>query len=167
MWGLLGALLVTGIIIISLLTFGQILYKKYPKVAYVIWGIALLFLISLIYTQNTKNTSLGDKNMEQFVGTYKIDVFNSFYDSVDLSKYCDLLLIVNNDHTFHFSKASPFFDDVTGNWQHMDDGDISWTEISIGKQDISQAEVEPDKWLFTGRQLANGTDKNKILFLRQ
>ena len=169
MWGLLGALIVAGLIIIILLIVGQLLYKKNPKLTYILWGSAVLLLAYFIYSFNTTNTRLGNLDKEKYVGTYKIDFYNSSYDSVDLSNYKDLFLAVKIDNTFEFSEKVPFFTDKTGHWQHMDNGDISWTEISVGDKykNLMEANVDTEKWIFSGRELSNGNGKNKIMFIRQ
>ena len=167
MWGLLGAIITVGVFVIMFLVVGQLLHKKYSKIAYSFWGLALLLLISFIYTQNTRNTSLGDKDLDKYIGTYKINIQSSNYDFINLTEYNDLELNVNADHTFNFSRETPFFDNTSGKWRHMDDGDISWTEITVGNGELNQADVETDKWIFKGRELKNRNFQNQIVFIRQ
>ena len=87
------------------------------------------------------NTRFGDKTISDYVGTYKIDIYNSSYDSVDLTQYKDLKLFVKANKTFKFSIKTPLFTDTVGHWQHMDDGDISWTEISVGDGDFTAERI--------------------------
>ncbi|CAN5407620.1 hypothetical protein BH10BAC2_BH10BAC2_43760 [soil metagenome] len=167
MGGPLFAVIFAGFIILVLLIVGQLFYNKFPKVCFTIWGLTVLLLFYFIYSFNTANTRFGDKALADYVGTYKIDIYNSSYDSVDLKEYTDLQLIVNANKTFKFSYKTPFFKDTIGHWQHMDDGDISWTELSIGKGSLMQANVETDKWTFTGIELTNTNNSNSIIFTRK
>ena len=167
MWGILGALIIAVLTIIALLIVGQLLYRKSSKLAYTIWALTLVLFIYLIYSFNTANTRMGDLSKNEYIGTYKIAYASSSYDSIDLNNYKDLLLIVKADNTFEFSRQVPFFSACKGYWQHMDDGDISWTEISVGDKNLMQANVEVDKWIFSGHALTNGKNKNLIIFVRQ
>ena len=164
---MLGALIFSGLVIIFLLVVGQILYRKYPKTAYWIWGLTILISAYLLYSFNTKNISSGDKDLEKYVGNYEIDLYNSNYDGVNLQDYYDLLLTVNKNKTFKFSKETPFFDTSFGHWQHIDDGDINWTEISIGNNKLAEAEVETDKWRFNANNLKSSKSGNFIIFKRK
>jgi hypothetical protein len=49
----------------------------------------------------------------------------------------------------------------------MDDGDISWTEISVGDKNLMQANIEADKWVFSSIELISENNKNVIVFVRQ
>lgn len=166
MAGPLFAIIFAGLIIIVLLLIGEAFYKRFPKVCFTIWGFTVLLLFYFIYSFNTSNTRLGDKEINNYVGTYKIDVNNSLYDSTELQQYYDLQLIVKADKTFTFSYEAPFFEDTVGHWQPMSDGDISWTEISLGNGDFIQSQVEPDKWNFSGTLLTNSKYSNSIIFAR-
>lgn len=167
MGGPLFAVIFAGFIILILLIVGQLFYKKFPKVSFTIWGLTVLLVFYFIYSFNTANPHFGDQVKNEYVGTYKIDIYQSTYDSLDLLKFNDLLLIVNGDKSFKFSYKTPFFNDTMGHWQHMDDGDISWTEISVGDKNLMQANVETNNWVFSGRELANGKNTNSIVFVRQ
>ena len=167
MGGPLFAVIFSGVIILSLLIVGQLFYNKSPKLGLAIWGLTVLLLFYFIFSFNTANSRRGDQSSNEYVGTYKIDINQSAYDSVELSNYKDLLLIVHGDNSFTFSYKPPFFGDTTGNWQHMDDGDISWTEISVGGENLTEASVETDKWVFSGSELTNGKNNNSIAFVRQ
>jgi hypothetical protein len=167
MGGPLFAVIFAGGIIFFLLVVGQLFYNKSPKLGLAIWGLTVLLLFYCIYSFNTAHSRRGDQAMNEYVGTYKIDIYQSAYDSVGLSNYKDLLLVVHGDNTFSFSNNTPFFRDTTGHWQHMDDGDISWTEISVGGKNLSEARVETDKWVFSGSELTNGNNNNSIVFVRQ
>ena len=167
MWGILGALIFSGLVFTILLIIGQLFYNKYPKTAYCIWGFTFLLLAYFIYSFNTKNESSGDKDLKKYVGNYELDIHNSNYDSINVKDYYDLVLIVRNDKTFKFSRETPFFDENFGHWQHMDDGDINWTEISIGNNKLSEAQIEIDKWEFAGNNLKNNKNGNLIIFKRR
>ena len=167
MGGPLFAVIFAGLIILVLLFVGQLFYNKFPKVSFSIWGLTVLLLFYFIYSFNTSNTHFGDKSLTNYVGTYKIDINNSSYDSIDLKQYTDLQLIVKADKTFKFSYKTPLFKDTIGYWQHMDDGDISWTELSVGQGELMQANVETDKWTFSGMELANNNNSNSIIFTRK
>ena len=49
----------------------------------------------------------------------------------------------------------------------MDDGDISWTEISIGDKNLMQANIDTNKWTFSGHELGNGSSRDKLIFVRR
>lgn len=166
MGGPLFTVIFAGLIISILLIVGQLFYKRFPKVCFTIWGLTALLLFYFIYGFNTANSRFGDQAIDKFTGTYKIDIYQSSYDSLDLSNYNDLQLIVLSDKKFKFSYKTPFFKDTIGYWQHMDDGDISWTEISMGDKNLMQANVEIDKWVFSGSELTNGNNNNSIVFIR-
>jgi hypothetical protein len=167
MGGPLFGIIFSGLIILILLIIGQLFYNKRPKVSYSIWGLTVLLLFYSIYSFSTASSRFGDRTKNEYVGIYKIDIHNSSYDSIDLSMYNTLQLIVKDNKTFEFSYKTPFFTDTNGYWQHMDDGDISWTEISVGDKKLMQANVETNKWIFSGQELANGNNKNSIVFVRQ
>jgi len=167
MGGSLFAVIFAGLTIFILLIIGQLFYKKFPKISLTIFGLTVLLLIYFIYSFNTMNTRFGDKTISDYVGTYKIDIYNSSYDSVDLTQYKDLKLFVKANKTFKFSIKTPLFTDTVGHWQHMDDGDISWTEISVGDGDLIQANMGTDKWIFSGIELANNKNSNTITFLKE
>jgi hypothetical protein len=167
MGGPLFALIFAGLIILILLIVGQLFYNKFPRVSLTIWGLTVLLLAYFIYSFNTANSSFGDKVKNEFVGTFKIDIYQSNFDSTDLKNYSDLLLNVKGDKTFTFSYKTPFFKDTIGYWQHMDDGDISWTEISVGDKNLMQANIEADKWVFSSIELISENNKNVIVFVRQ
>ena len=167
MVGPLFAVIFAGVIILILLIVGQLFYKKSPRISLTIWGLTILLLAYFIYSFNTANSRFGDKSKNEFVGTFKIDINQSNFDSIDLKQYNDLLLFVKSDKTFTFSYKTPFFKDTMGYWQHMDDGDISWTEISVGDKNLMQANIETDKWLFSGNELTNEKNNNTIVFVRQ
>ena len=167
MSGLLVAVIFVGLIILILLFVGQAFYNKFPKVSYTIWGLTVLFLLYFVYSFNTANTRLGDKSINDYIGTYKIDTNSSSYDNIDLTNYYNLTLTVKTDKTFEFSYKTPFFKDTIGHWQHMDDGDISWTEISIGDRNLMQANIDTNKWTFSGHALPNGSSRDKLIFVRR
>ena len=167
MGGPLFAVIFAGLIILILLIVGQLFYNKFPRVSLTIWGLTVLLLVYFIYSFNTANSRFGDQVKNEFVGTFKIDIYQSNYDSRDLKSYNDLLLIVKGDKTFTFSYKTPFFKDTIGYWQHMDDGDISWTEISVGDKNLMQANIETDKWIFSGNELTSDKNNNAIVFVRQ
>lgn len=167
MFGPLFGILFCTIIILTLLVVGQFLYNKFPKTAISIWIFSALLVVFFVYEYNTKNSRLGDAEIENYVGVYNIDIYNSNYDSIDLNQYYDLNLIVDKNKKFHFSYQTPLFKDTFGFWQPMSDGDISWTEISVGDENLVETQVEPKKWEFSGRELKNGKNNNKIIFVRQ
>lgn len=167
MGGPLLAIIFSGLIILILFIIGQLFYNKRPKVSFIIWGLTVLLLFYFIFSFNADNSRFGDREKNDYVGTYKIDIYNSSYDSIDLSLYNTLQLVVKDNKTFKFSYKTPFFKDTMGYWQHIDDGDISWTEISVGDKNLTQANVETDKWIFSGQELTNGNNKNLIVFVKQ
>ncbi len=166
----MGSLIVFAFIVFVAIVFlfiGQALYENYPKTASVIWGLTFLLSGYFIYNISTRNTRLGDRYSKDYLGNYKIDIYNSNYDSVNLRNYQDLILTVHKDHTFEFSKETPFFDSTIGHWQHIEGGDISWTEISIGSQENAfQEKIGSDQWTFSGHRLKNGKNGNYIVFKR-
>jgi hypothetical protein len=167
MGGSLFAIIFSGLIILTLLIIGQLFYDKHPKVSFRIWGFTVLLLFYFIYNFSTANSRHGDRAIYLYVGIYKIDISNSTYDNIDLSLYNTLQLVVRADKTFEFSYKTPFFTNTRGHCQPMFDGDISWAEISVGDKNLRQAGVEPDKWIFSGQELANRNNKNSIVFVKQ
>lgn len=166
MGGPLFAILLHGLIILVLLVIGQLFYRRFPKVSYTIWGVTLALLVIVAYLSNTSTSRFGDRTLTQYTGTYTIDIAKSSYENIDLTEYKDLKLIVYENKTFRFSYKTPFFQYTTGYWQHMDDGDISWTEISVGAKNLRQANVGIDQWTFSGLDLANRRISNSIIFTR-
>ena len=168
MWKILEVFAFAGIVTLILLIAGQLLYKKFSKVAYGLWVCAGIFLIYFVWSLNSANHINGDRGKLDYVGTYKLDYKNSFYDNIDLSEYKDLLLVVNPNKTFEFTRKTPFFTNQEGKWQHIDDGDISWTEISVGGEDFAQANIGKEKWVFSGNQIAKAdNNRNAIIFIKQ
>jgi len=167
MFGPLILILFCGVVILTLLLAGQYLYKKSPKSALTVWLLSVLLGILFIYEYNTKNSRLGDSEIDNYVGIYKIDIYNSTYDSLDLQNYYDLILKVYKNKKFQFSYKTPFFKDTFGFWQPMSDGDISWVEISVGDKNLSETNIETKKWKFSGRDLTNGKNNNNIVFVRE
>lgn len=167
MWKVLGVFGFAGIVTITLLVAGQLLFKKFTKVAYSLWICAGIFIIYFVWSLDSANRVNGDWDKLNYVGRYKLDYKNSFYDSIDLSEYKDLLLIVNSNKTFEFTRKTPFFTNQKGEWQQMDDGDISWTEISVGGEHFTQANIDKEKWVFSGNQIAKANNKNAIIFIKQ
>ncbi len=133
MFGLVLLLLFDIFILIIFVVIGRLFYKTKPKTAYFIWCFTLYLLIRSIHYGNNRTEIGGDQYLDKFIGTFKIDISNSKYESLNIKDYNSLYLTVKKDHSFEFSKETPFFNSKTGHWQHMDDGDISWTEVSVGE----------------------------------
>ena len=167
MGGTLSSVVLAGLVILILLIAGQLFYNKFLRVSLTIWGFTVLLLAYFIYSFSTANSRFGDQVINEFVGTFKIDINQSNYEGVDLKIYNELLLNVKGDNTFTFSHKTPFFRDTIGYWQHMDDGDISWTEISVGDKNLLQANIENNKWVFSSNELISEKNNNIIVFVRQ
>jgi hypothetical protein len=122
MGGPLFALIFAGLIILILLIVGQLFYNKFPRVSLTIWGLTVLLLAYFIYSFNTANSSFGDKVKNEFVGTFKIDIYQSNFDSTDLKNYSDLLLNVKGTFLQRHNRLLATY----GRWRYFVDRNICW-----------------------------------------
>jgi hypothetical protein len=120
-----------------------------------------LFTISTAITHSNHN----NEELKKLLGVYKLDLVKSKYKKDSLSKFADLTLTVKDNDKFYFSKESPLFPSISGQWNFEDDGDLMITECSFDDTNKHFQILDGiETWTFQSHCLTNGDNGDVIVF---
>ncbi|WP_461449094.1 hypothetical protein [Mucilaginibacter sp.] len=157
-------LVICALLLIIALGTPFFLSRKLRVIKYVSWVIAA-FLALFLFIIVPYNGYWTDKEAKYRVGVYQLDITNSNYHRIDLSKFKSITLKLKGDYTFLLNENAPFLVSQSGTWLYWIDGDepIIKLKFNNANYQYSVSRVDPDIVL-DGSLLKEAKPGDKIAF---
>jgi len=164
MYSLTQPLLICALFLIVTIAGPFFLPRKFRFIKYLCWTIAG-FLILFVGVITPLNIYHDKQESKHWVGIHQLDISNSNYHHLDLSKFKTLTLTMNEDYAFSVNENVPFLVSRNGTWLYWIDGDeeIIRFKFKNAKYAYSVSGIDP-VIVLESNILKDGKPGDKIAF---
>ncbi len=143
---------------------GLLAFNRYKKLSFILLGISIFFIIDT-FCCKSELVNNGEKNR---IGSFKLDYAKSHFGKSDLFNFPNITLEVQANNTFEIKGNIPL-QNKKGNWEYIDDGDISFVEYKFnGETNTSQMQATGvDTWIFSSNGFARPDMTYILTFIRK
>ena len=143
---------------------GLLVFNRYKKLSFVLFGISIFFIVSTFYCKS-ELVKTGEKIR---IGDFKLDYAKSHFGKLSLTDFANITLKVRSNNTFEIIGNIPL-QIKKGDWEYIDDGDISFIEYKYnGETNVSQMQsTGVDSWIFSSNGFAKPEMEYALVFIRK